>query len=212
MHPKRGQKQRETTELRKRRNSKETFMHDDLKKAVEVLKNGGIILYPTDTIWGIGCDATNPDAVKRIYNIKKREDSKSMLILMENAALLDRYVEEVPEVAWDLIEISTTPLTVIYPGARNLAKNLIAKDGSIGIRFTKEKFTSLLLQRFRKPLVSTSANISGEKSPAFFDEISEEIKNKVDYIVEYRQDDASPAQASSIIKLGSGGQITIIRK
>jgi L-threonylcarbamoyladenylate synthase len=209
---KRGLERRKTGELRKRRNSKKTFMHDDLKKAVDVLKSGGIILYPTDTIWGIGCDATNPDAVKRIYDIKEREDSKSMLILMENAALLDRYVEEVPEVAWDLVEISTTPLTIIYPGARNLAKNLIAEDGSIGIRFTKEKFTSLLLQRFRKPLVSTSANISGEKSPAFFDEISEEIKNQVDYIVEYRQDDTSPAQASSIIKLGSGGQIDIIRK
>jgi L-threonylcarbamoyladenylate synthase len=187
-------------------------MHDDLKKAVDILKNGGIILYPTDTIWGIGCDATNPEAVKRIYELKKREDSKSMLVLMENPALLDRYVEEVPEVAWDLVEISTTPLTVIYPGAKNLAQNLIAEDGSIGIRFTKEKFTSQLLQRFRKPLVSTSANISGEKSPAFFDEISEEIKSQVDYVVEYRQDDTSPAQPSSIIKLGTGGQIDIIRK
>uniref|UniRef100_UPI003216F7E4 L-threonylcarbamoyladenylate synthase n=1 Tax=uncultured Draconibacterium sp. TaxID=1573823 RepID=UPI003216F7E4 len=187
-------------------------MHDDLKKAVEVLKAGGIILYPTDTIWGIGCDATNEEAVNRIYTIKKREDSKSMLVLMENPALLDRYVEEVPEVAWDLVEISTTPLTVIYPGAKNLAKNLIAEDGSIGIRFTNEKFTSQLLQRFRRPLVSTSANISGDKAPAFFDEISEEIKSQVDYVVEYRQDDTTPAQPSSIIKLGTGGQIDIIRK
>lgn len=187
-------------------------MHDDLKKAVEILKGGGIILYPTDTIWGIGCDATNEEAVKRIYEIKKREDSKSMLILMENAALLDRYVEDVPEVAWDLVEISTTPLTVIYPNAKNLAKNLIAEDGSIGIRFTKEKFTSHLLQRFRKPLVSTSANISGERSPTFFDDISEEIKSQIDYIVEYRQDDRTPAQPSSIIKLGPSGQIDIIRK
>jgi L-threonylcarbamoyladenylate synthase len=187
-------------------------MHDDLKKALEILKSGGIILYPTDTIWGLGCDATNEEAVKRIYKIKKREDTKSMLVLMENAALLDRYVEDVPEVAWDLVEITTTPLTVIYPQAKNLAANLIAEDGSIGIRFTKEKFTSYLLQRFRKPLVSTSANISGEKSPAFFDEISEEIKSQVDYIVEYRQDDTTPAQPSSIIKLGPGGQIDIIRK
>ncbi len=187
-------------------------MHDDIKKALEVLKGGGVILYPTDTIWGIGCDATNVEAVKRIYDIKKREDSKSMLVLMENAALLDRYVDEVPEVAWDLVEIATTPLTVIYPGAKNLAKNLIAEDGSIGIRFTKEEFTSKLLQRLRRPLVSTSANISGEKSPAFFDEISEDIKNAVDYIVEYRQDDRTPATPSSIIKLGPGGQIDIIRK
>jgi len=187
-------------------------MHDDIKKALEVLKRGGIILYPTDTIWGIGCDATNPEAVKRIYNIKKREDSKSMLVLMENPALLDRYIDEVPEVAWDLVEITTTPLTVIYPGAKNLAKNLISEDGSIGIRFTKEEFTTKLLQRFRRPLVSTSANISGEKSPAFFDEISEEIKDAVDYIVAYRQDDLIPSQPSSIIKLGPGGQIDIIRK
>lgn len=187
-------------------------MHDDLKKAVEVLKEGGIILYPTDTIWGIGCDATNADAVKRIYEIKEREDSKSMLVLMENPALLDRYVDEVPEVAWDLVEISTTPLTVIYPNAKNLAKNLIAQDKSIGIRFTKEKFTTQLLQRFRKPIVSTSANISGEKSPAFFDEITDEIKKAVDYIVEYRRDDNTPSKPSSIIKLGPGGQIDILRK
>ena len=187
-------------------------MHDDIKKALEVLKAGGVILYPTDTIWGIGCDATNEKAVERIYNIKKREDSKSMLVLMENPALLERYVDEVPEIAWDLVEVATTPLTVIYPNAKNLAKNLIAEDGSIGIRFTKEAFTTQLLQRFRRPLVSTSANISGEKSPAFFDEISEEIKSQVDFIVEYRQNETTPAQPSSIIKLGVGGQIDIIRK
>jgi len=187
-------------------------MHDDIKKALEVLKSGGIILYPTDTIWGIGCDATNEKAVEKIYQIKKREDSKSMLVLMENPALLERYVTEVPEIAWDLIEIATTPLTVIFSNAKNLAKNLIADDGSIGIRFTKEAFSSQLLQRFRRPLVSTSANFSGEKSPAYFDEISEEIRNQVDYVVEYRQDDNTPSQPSSIIKLGVGGQIEIIRK
>jgi len=187
-------------------------MFEDLKKAVEILKTGGIILYPTDTIWGIGCDATNEDAVQRVYRIKKREDSKSMLVLMENPALLDRYVDDVPEVAWDLIEITTTPLTVIYPQAKNLAKNLVAEDGSIGIRFTREEFTRQLLLRFRRPLVSTSANISGEKSPAFFGEISEDIKSQVDYIVRYRQDDTTPAQPSSIIKLGAGGRIDIIRK
>ncbi|SHJ34711.1 L-threonylcarbamoyladenylate synthase [Tangfeifania diversioriginum] len=187
-------------------------MQNDIKKALEVLKSGGVILYPTDTIWGLGCDATNPEAVQKIYKIKKREDSKSMLVLMENPALLERYVDEVPEVAWDLVEISTTPLTVIYPGAKNLAANLIASDGSVGIRFTKEDFTTRLLQRFRRPIVSTSANISGEKAPAFFDEISEDIKEQADYIVEYRQDDVIPAQPSSIIKLGPGGQIDIIRK
>lgn len=187
-------------------------MHDDIKKALEVLKSGGVILYPTDTIWGIGCDATNEKAVEKIYKIKNREDSKSMLVLMENPALLERYIDEVPEIAWDLVELATTPLTVIYPKAKNLAKNLIAEDGSIGIRFTKEAFTAQLLQRFRKPLVSTSANISGEKSPSFFDEISEEIKANVDYIVEYRQEDKTPAKPSSIIKLGAGGRIDIIRK
>ncbi len=187
-------------------------MHNDIKKALEVLKNGGIILYPTDTIWGIGCDATNENAVEKIYKIKKREDSKSMLVLMENPALLERYVDDVPEIAWDLVEVATTPLTVIYPNAKNLAKNLVADDGSIGIRFTKEAFTSQLLQRFRKPLVSTSANISGAKSPAFFDEISEEVKNQVDYIVEYRQNDTTPSNPSGIIKLGAGGRIDIIRK
>lgn len=187
-------------------------MQNDLKKALEVLKKGGVILYPTDTIWGIGCDATNEEAVKKIYQIKKREDSKSMLVLLENPAFLERYVKEVPEIAWDLTEISTTPLTVIYPGAKNLAPGLIAEDGSIGIRLTREAFTSQLLQRFRKPIVSTSANISGQKSPAFFDEISEEVKSQVDYIVEYRQNDSTPARPSGIIKLWPGGRIDIIRK
>lgn len=186
-------------------------MHEDIKKALEVLKGGGVILYPTDTIWGIGCDATNEEAVERIYKIKKRAGEKRMLVLMENPALLDRYVEEVPDVAWDLVEISTTPLTVIYPGAKNLPTNLIATDGTIGIRFTKEEFTTKLLQRFRRPLVSSSANISGEASPRIFDDVSEEIKNSVDYIVEYRQDDTTPRKSSSIMKLGPSGQIDIIR-
>jgi L-threonylcarbamoyladenylate synthase len=187
-------------------------MQNDINKAIEVLKKGGIILYPTDTIWGLGCDAVNTAAVDRIYRIKKREDLKSMLVLMENPALLERYVDDVPEIAWDLVDISTTPLTVIYPKAKNLASNLIDKDGSIGIRFTKEKFTSQLLQRFRRPVVSTSANISGEKPPANFNEISEEIKNKVDYIVKYRQDDLISSKPSGIIKLYSDGHIDIIRK
>ncbi len=187
-------------------------MENDLRNCIGILKNGGVILYPTDTIWGLGCDATNSKAVKRIYEIKKRIDSKSMLILMENPALLDRYVDVVPDIAWDLIEITTTPLTLIYPGAKNLAPELIAEDGSIGIRFTREKFTVELLRRFRRPLVSTSANLSGEPSPGNFTEIGETIKKQVDYIVEYRQDDQSKAHPSGIIKLGSGGRIDIIRK
>ncbi len=189
-----------------------TSFHDDLAKAVEVLRAGGVILYPTDTVWGIGCDATNAAAVKRIYEIKQREDTKSMLILMENENLLNSYVTEVPEVAWDLIEVSESPLTIIYPAAKNLAANLLATDRSIGIRITREAFTQQLIQRFRRPIVSTSANISGEKSPRNFAEISSMIKDKMDYVVNYRRDDLSESVPSSIIKLGVGGQIEIIRK
>lgn len=189
-----------------------TSFVEDLIKAVEVLRTGGVILYPTDTIWGIGCDATNPVAVKRIYEIKKRQDTKSMLVLMENPNLLNSYVAEVPEIAWDLIEVADSPLTIIYPGAKNLASNLLAQDGSIGIRITNEAFTQQLIQRFRKPVVSTSANITGQKSPQNFDEISDEIIQSVDYVVKFRQDDFSKSAPSSIIKLGTGGQIEIIRK
>lgn len=185
---------------------------NDLVKAVEVLRAGGIILYPTDTIWGIGCDATNAMAVKRIYEIKQREDTKSMLVLMENPNLLNSYIAEVPEIAWELIEVADSPLTIIYPGAKNLAANLLANDGSVGIRITNETFTQQLIQRFRKPVVSTSANISGQRSPQNFAEISDEIKKSVDFIVEYRQDDLSKSNPSSIIKLGVAGQIEIIRK
>ena len=185
---------------------------EDLAKAVEVLRAGGIILYPTDTIWGLGCDATNMAAVKRIYEIKKREDSKSLLVLMENPNLLNSYMAEVPEIAWELIEVTDQPLTIIYPKAKNLAPNLLATDGSVGIRITNEAFSMQLVQRFRKPIVSTSANISGQKSPQNFAEINEEVKKSVDYIVSYRQDDFSRSKPSSIIKLGVGGQIEIIRK
>jgi L-threonylcarbamoyladenylate synthase len=189
-----------------------TSFVDDIVKAVEVLRSGGIILYPTDTIWGIGCDATNAAAVSRIYEIKKRQDTKSMLVLMENPNLLNSYISEVPEIAWELIEVADTPLTIIYPGAKNLAANLLAMDGSIGIRITNEAFTQQLIQRFRKPVVSTSANISGEISPRNFAEISEEIKKSVDFIVNFRQDDLSRSNPSGIIKLGVGGQVEVIRK
>lgn len=187
-------------------------MEDDLKTALEVLQTGGVILYPTDTIWGLGCDATNEKAVARIYQIKKRSDSKSMLVLMENINLIERYVQEVPPIAYDLIEVNDKPMTIIYPGARNLAGNLIAADGTVGIRITREIFTQRLIRRFRKPIVSTSANISGEPSPAIFAEVSAEIKDSVGYVVKYRQDDPAPASPSSIIKLGVDGQIEILRK
>ncbi len=186
-------------------------MLEDIKAAIAVLQNGGIILYPTDTIWGIGCDACNEEAVKRIYTIKNRVDSKSMLILLENAALLDRYIDEVPEIAFDLIELTDKPLTIIYDGAKNLAKNLIAEDGSIGIRITQEAFSSELIRRFKRPVVSTSANISGQSSPACFDEIDQQIIDAVDYVVKYRQDDLQKAMPSGIMKLGKGGEIKIIR-
>lgn len=187
-------------------------MEEDLKKALEALQKGGVILYPTDTIWGLGCDATNEEAVRRIYHIKKRSDTKSMLVLMENINLLERYVEAVPAIAYDLIEVTDKPMTIIYPGARNLAANLIAADGTIGIRVTGENFTRQLIQRFRKPIVSTSANISGEPSPTTFTDVSDEIKAAADYVVKYRQDDLTPASPSSIIKLGVGGEIEILRK
>ncbi len=187
-------------------------MIEDIKAAIETLQKGGVILYPTDTIWGIGCDACNEEAVKRIYAIKKRIDSKSMLVLMENAALLERYVDEVPEIAYDLIELTDKPLTIIFDGARALAKNLIADDGSIGIRITSEAFSSELIRRFKRPVVSTSANISGNPSPACFDEIDQEIIDSVDYVVRFRQEDTQKAVPSSIMKLGRSGEIKIIRE
>lgn len=187
-------------------------MQDDIKKACEILKNGGIILYPTDTIWGIGCDATNEDAVRRVYEIKQRSDSKSMLVLMDNPSKLQQYISEVPSIAWDLIELTDKPLTIIYSEAKNLAPNLLAEDGSIGIRITDELFSRELCKQFRKPIVSTSANISGTPSPAIFQEISEEIKQSVDYIVSYRQKENKKAVPSSIIKLDKKGNIEIIRK
>ena len=180
-------------------------MNEDLKKACDVLRKGGLILYPTDTIWGIGCDATNEEAVQRVYTLKQRADNKAMLLLLGNEARLESYVQEVPEIAWSLIEVADRPLTLIYPGARNLAPNLIAEDGSVGIRITREEFSRRLCEQFRRPVVSTSANISGQPAPHTFQEIAEEIKQGVDYIVQYRQDDLTAAQPSSIIKLGAGG-------
>lgn len=187
-------------------------MNDEIKRAFEILVSGGIILYPTDTIWGIGCDATNQEAVNRIYELKKRTDSKALITLLDNPVKLDYYVNDVPEIAWDLIEVTDKPLTIIYDGARNVAPNLIAEDGSLAIRITNEIFSNALCKRFRKPIVSTSANISGTPSPGCFADISEEIKNGVDYIVNFRQDEKENPKPSSIIKLSRSGNITIIRK
>ena len=187
-------------------------MMDEIKKACEVMQQGGLILYPTDTVWGIGCDATNEEAVRKVYALKQREDTKAMLVLVDNAVKIDFYVKEVPPVAWDLLEVATNPLTIIYSGARNLAPNLLAEDGSVGIRVTEEEFSKQLCFRFRRAIVSTSANISGEPSPRNFAEISEEVKNAVDYIVKYRQNDKQKRKPSSIIKLGPTGEIQIIRQ
>ena len=176
------------------------------------MREGGVILYPTDTIWGIGCDATNEDAVRRVYEIKQRQDSKAMLVLVDSSVKVDFYVQDVPEVAWDLIDLADKPLTIIYSGARNLAANLLAEDGSVGIRVTNEDFSKRLCQQFRKAVVSTSANISGQPSPSNFSEISEEVKSAVDYIVGYRQEEMSNPKPSSIIKLDKGGVIKIIRE
>lgn len=187
-------------------------MFDDIREACKIMREGGIVLYPTDTIWGIGCDATNAEAVKKIYAIKERVDSKAMLILLDNPGKIGQYVDEMPDVAWDLIELSEKPLTIIYSKARNLASNLLAEDGSIGIRITNEAFSKRLCEQFRKPIVSTSANISGQASPKNFAEISPEIKNRVDYIVSYKQDDLNTPKPSGIIKLESDGTVKIIRE
>ncbi|MDR3062112.1 MAG: threonylcarbamoyl-AMP synthase [Dysgonamonadaceae bacterium] len=186
-------------------------MNDEIRKACEILSQGGVILYPTDTIWGIGCDATNEAAVKRVYEIKQRVDSKSMLVLIDSPDYLDYYVDDLPEIALNLVDVADKPLTIIYSGAKNLAPNLIAGDGSIGIRITKEKFSQGLCAQFKKPVVSTSANISGLPAPGNFFEIHENIKKSVDYIVDFRREEKNNPKPSGIIKLGKGGEIQIIR-
>lgn len=185
---------------------------EDIRCAVETLRQGGLILYPTDTIWGIGCDATNSKAVERVYHLKQRDDSKALICLVDSADRLQRYVFRVPDVAWDLIEYASKPLTLILDGAANLAPELIAEDGSVGMRVTREPISHELCYRFQKALVSTSANISGEPSPANFAEVSPAIINGVDYVMKCRQNDLSKAQPSQIIKLGLDGEVHIIRK
>lgn len=189
----------------------EKYDRDDLLEAVRVLQEGGIILYPTDTVWGIGCDAKNAEAVKRIYDLKQREDSKSMLCLLDGVGKLQGYIREIPALAYDLIEMATEPLTIIYDGAYNIAPNLIAEDGSIGIRITREPFSKALCERLHGPVVSTSANISGEPTARNFNQISERIINGVDYVVKFRQNDNATPSPSHIIKLTVDNQIKVIR-
>jgi L-threonylcarbamoyladenylate synthase len=187
-------------------------MTDDLNSACDVLRKGGLILYPTDTVWGIGCDATSTQAVQRIYALKQRADHKAMIVLIDSAARLDAYVTEIPPVARDLAEAADKPLTIIYPNARNIAPALLGEDGSVGIRITNERFSHNLCERFRKPVVSTSANISGQPAPASFAEIAEAIRLGVDYVVRYRQEEVNRAKPSGIIRIDGHGRIRIIRQ
>lgn len=188
------------------------MLKEEINKALEVLKAGGVILYPTDTIWGLGCDATNEEAVDKVLKIKNRPAEKSLIVLLDTDNKLQSYVSEVPDVAYDLIEYAENPLTIIFSGAKNLAKNVINADGSVGIRVAKHDFCTPLIQRFRKPIVSTSANLSGEPSPKNFDEINEQIKDAVDYIVDFEQENKSNKKPSTIMKLSAGGQFEFIRK
>lgn len=185
---------------------------EDLRNCVKALREGGVILYPTDTIWGLGCDATNQAAVEKIYRIKERHESKSLIVLVNSDTMLERYVCEIPSAAAQIIDVTDTPVTIIYPACRNLAPAVIAEDGSAGIRITNDDFCSELISRFRKPIVSTSANKSGVSSPSFFDEISEEIISSSDYVVRYRQEDRQKRTASPVIKVELNGVIKIIRK
>ena len=187
-------------------------MEKDIQHCKEVLSAGGTILYPTDTIWGIGCDATDPAAVNKIYLLKQREDAKAMLVLVDSVDMLHHYVEEVPEMASKIISSSEDPLTIIYPAGRNLAENLLSPDGAVGIRITSDPFCRELISRFGKPIVSTSANITGEPAPAIFGEISAVIQSGVEYTVTWRQDDLTRRKSSGILKVYLNGEIEVIRK
>ena len=183
----------------------------DLKEALRILKEGGIILYPTDTVWGIGCDARNEEAVERIYRLKQRADSKSMLCLVASEGMLQRTVKEVPETAWQLIDVAVNPMTIIYDNPVGVAESLKASDGSLGIRITSEKFSRTLCERLKGPIVSTSANISGKPTPMTFSEISSDIKNGVDYVCRFRQKEKNNSKPSNIIKVTRGNVIKVIR-
>jgi L-threonylcarbamoyladenylate synthase len=187
------------------------MMDNEVRKAGAILKSGGTILYPTDTIWGIGCDATRQESVQNIYHIKQRADSKSMLVLVSGIAMLEEYIDRIPAQALELIEKAEKPSTIIYPGARKLASNLMAADGSIGIRITSDPFCKKLIEFTGLPIVSTSANISGKKAPSSFHKIETPLKQKVDYIVNWRQDERTASSPSAIIKLEKDGSITTLR-
>ena len=184
---------------------------EDIRQAVQVLRQGGLILYPPDTIWGIGCDATNEDAVRRVFRLKNRDDSKALICLVDSANRMQMYSRGIPDVAWDLVEYSEKPLTLILDGAVNLAPSLVAADGSVGIRVTSENISKELCFRFQKAIVSASANISGRPSPARFMDIEPEVINGVDYVMRSRQNDTKPSSPSRIVRLRADGEISFIR-
>jgi len=185
---------------------------EDLKLALNILREGGVILYPTDTIWGLGCDATNSDAVEKIFMIKKRRESKSLIILVNGFSMLERYVRNIPDAAAEILDVSDKPITIIYPQSKNLVPGICNEDGSVGVRICADDFCNELITRFRKPIISTSANCSDAPSPSDFSEIEEEIIRSADYVVKYRQTDRNKKTPSSIIKVDNNGVIKIIRK
>lgn len=199
--------------VNKKRNIKNKVTHkEDIQNAVNVMKQGGVILYPTDTVWGIGCDATNAEAVAKVYKMKQRDDSKAMICLVDSDVRLQRYVRNVPEVAWQLMEYAEKPTTVILDNAVNLAQNLISEDGSIAMRITHEEFSKELCFRFQKPIVSTSVNVSGEPAAQNFRDIAPEFIEAADYVCFTRRQEHKPHTPSSIIKIKEDGEVTIIRK
>ena len=189
----------------------ESVFRDDIREAVRVMQSGGVILYPTDTIWGIGCDACNEDAVRRVFEIKRRAEAKSVISLVDSEVKVEFYVRSVPDVAWQLWECSDEPLTLVLDGARNLASGVIASDGSVALRVTREAFSRQLCMRMKRAVVSTSANIAGEPAPRCFSEISPEILQAVDYVCLSRRDEAPRQAPSHIIKIGPSGEVKIIR-
>ena len=188
------------------------MLKDEVNKALKVIQDGGIILYPTDTIWGIGCDATNTDAVNKIYALKQRDESKSMIILLDSDNKLPGYITEVPDIAYDLIEYAENPLTLVMPGARNISPALIAADGTVGIRVSNHPFCQQLIQRLRKPIVSTSANVSGQPSPEYFSKIDQDIIDGVDYVVDIDQYSTEVKKPSTIMRLAPNGSFEFIRR
>ena len=185
---------------------------EEVKAAVETLKAGGVILYPTDTVWGLGCDATNEAAVQRIYEIKQRADSKSLITLVANADMLGKYVKVIPEVAINLLEVNDKPMTIIYPDAMGLAPNVVAEDGTAGIRIPMNDFCVEVIRRFHKPIVSTSANISGQPAPAFYEDIPMEIIDAADWVADPYLEEGATGEPSQIIQVGLHGEIKIIRE